>query len=352
MAGVDPTTAFVAILGTTALVNKRYIADGFILSSAAGRWLAMAGWLVALTLALAVLRRRPGSVVAGVAAGVGGLAVLGGALALGRAVPAWGCVPQQLSTIFVMMLLVWIPLILALWCQVRADRLPPWPRRAHGLLAVGVLATLIVVSRLGPMRTLLLDFRYDKLNWCLLTFGWLYLGTRLPSLVLLGRGETNDGLGAGRWRFWLPWTLAMLVFMVVLIVLYAGGQSQFTSFYPMFRGEWPNWSPVRDGYGFLVAFEIAQGCYFLAWEYFFRGWMLFRLEPLCGPNAILWQTIPFVLMHLGKPGPELHSSLIAGLVLGWLALRSRSFWPCFLLHWSAACTMDLVAVWHLAQRVH
>jgi membrane protease YdiL (CAAX protease family) len=74
--------------------------------------------------------------------------------------------------------------------------------------------------------------------------------------------------------------------------------------------------------------------------------MLFRLGRVWGPTAILIQTVPFVLMHIGKPGVEIHSSLLAGVVLGWLAWRSRSFWPCFLLHWGAAATMDVVAMLH------
>ena len=353
VAGVDPTLAFLTILGSAALINKRYVADGFnILPSAAGRWLAMAGWLVALTVTIGLLRARRGSVAMGLAAGFGGLGILGGSLLIARYLPGTGAGPGQLGTIFVMLLLVWIPLAMALWCKVRADQPDDGSVPPYGLLLVGLVATVLVLTRLGPLRTMALDFRYDKLNWCLLTFGWLFLGTRLPSLALMGRGEANDGLSLGRWRFWVPWTAVLLAFMVIVIVEYAGGQSQFTTYYPMFRGEWPDWSPARDGYAFLVAFEVAQGFYFLAWEYFFRGWLLFRLEPRCGANAILWQTIPFVLMHLGKPGPELHSSLIAGLVLGWLAWRSRSFWPCFLLHWSAACTMDLVAVGHMAHRMH
>ena len=34
----------------------------------------------------------------------------------------------------------------------------------------------------------------------------------------------------------------------------------------------------------------------------------------------------------------------AGVVLGWLAWRGRSFWPCFLLHAGVAVTMDVTAL--------
>jgi membrane protease YdiL (CAAX protease family) len=114
----------------------------------------------------------------------------------------------------------------------------------------------------------------------------------------------------------------------------------------MFREDWLFYDPRRDGWGFLAAYELGFGLYFFAWEWFFRGWLLGRLAASYGAGAIALQTVPFVLMHIGKPGPELHSSVIAGLVLGWLAWRGRSVWPCFLVHWGAALTMDLTALYH------
>jgi membrane protease YdiL (CAAX protease family) len=81
----------------------------------------------------------------------------------------------------------------------------------------------------------------------------------------------------------------------------------------------------------------------IAWEFFFRGFMLFGFGKDFLQRAVLVSTIPFVLMHYGKPELEMASALIAGLVLCFIALRSKSIWPGVLLHWLVAATMDFFA---------
>ena len=64
--------------------------------------------------------------------------------------------------------------------------------------------------------------------------------------------------------------------------------------------------------------------YFVAWEFVFRGWMLFGLAPRLGPGlAIVLQALPFSLMHTGKPELEAYGLILAGLALGALAWRTR-----------------------------
>jgi hypothetical protein len=49
-------------------------------------------------------------------------------------------------------------------------------------------------------------------------------------------------------------------------------------------------------------------------------------------------------MHVGKPGPEAIGSIVAGIALGIIALRNRSFIPGAILHWAVAVTLDLFAL--------
>jgi membrane protease YdiL (CAAX protease family) len=73
--------------------------------------------------------------------------------------------------------------------------------------------------------------------------------------------------------------------------------------------------------------------------------MLFVLEKRTGfLIANLIQAMAFAFMHLGKPEIEVYSSLIGGLIIGWLCYRSRSFLPAFIIHWGIQTTMDLFAV--------
>ncbi len=64
--------------------------------------------------------------------------------------------------------------------------------------------------------------------------------------------------------------------------------------------------------------------YFFAWEFHFRGFLLGVLKRRFGILAIVIQTVPFVMMHFGKPSSESLAAVVAGIALGWWAYRSRS----------------------------
>jgi membrane protease YdiL (CAAX protease family) len=196
--------------------------------------------------------------------------------------------------------------------------------------------------RMGFWETLLQP-HYAKVSWLLASAAWL---GPLPFILVLTvlRGRPTDfGWGLGRWRMWGPVWAILTGFMLAVIFL-ASRWTDFSRYYPMYKATYPDYSPSADGWGFFLQYELAYGLYFLAWEFFFRSFMLFGLERCWGgPSAILIQMVPFTLMHIGKPTPEFFSALVAGLALGWLAWRGRSFWPCFLLHWTCAGAMDVFA---------
>ena len=55
-------------------------------------------------------------------------------------------------------------------------------------------------------------------------------------------------------------------------------------------------------------FFLFEGMYlvkWMAWEFFFRGFMLFAFRKDFMDRAILMSTIPFTLMHYGKPELEM-----------------------------------------------
>lgn len=59
-------------------------------------------------------------------------------------------------------------------------------------------------------------------------------------------------------------------------------------------------------------------------EFLFRGFLTFTLLRAIGPAGVLVAPMPFVYAHLGKPDLELYSTLVGGLIYGWLAWRTRS----------------------------
>jgi membrane protease YdiL (CAAX protease family) len=82
----------------------------------------------------------------------------------------------------------------------------------------------------------------------------------------------------------------------------------------------------------------------VAWEFIWRGFLLFGLEPKFGYYAVLFQMIPFVILHNGKPAIETFGAIIAGLALGILALRTRSILYCIITHAGVMFFIDLVSI--------
>lgn len=110
-----------------------------------------------------------------------------------------------------------------------------------------------------------------------------------------------------------------------------------------FARTYPRFLPARHDATLYVIYEGLYLIKWIAWEFFFRGFMLFGFGKDLLHRAVLASTVPFTLMHFGKPELETLGALVAGLVLCFIALRSKSIWPGVLLHWLVASTMDFFA---------
>lgn len=132
---------------------------------------------------------------------------------------------------------------------------------------------------------------------------------------------------------------AVLMYIAMLPVLFGASRvDAFQQYYPIQPQAALSWS-------YLLYFEVTYGLYMLTWEFFFRGFLTFGMARRIGPMpAILLQSIAFGVMHTGKPMPEVIGSFAAGLILGWLAWRGRSFVHCFALHWACSVTFDLLII--------
>ena len=139
----------------------------------------------------------------------------------------------------------------------------------------------------------------------------------------------------GQWSHIRPY----LVFLAgMLPVLY------LASALPAFQAKYPLYAFAVDGGWHFWGWQIFYGLQFLGVEAFFRGFMLFGLQPKLGRYAIAVMVIPYTMIHFGKPAPETFAAIIAGFALGHLALKSRSFLWGWMLHWGVAITMDLLVI--------
>jgi membrane protease YdiL (CAAX protease family) len=133
-------------------------------------------------------------------------------------------------------------------------------------------------------------------------------------------------------------TAALLFVAMVPVMLIASRFPMFQSYYPMRPQTAYSWS-------FFLYWQIAYGFYMFCWEFFYRGFLTFGLKRTFGPiAAVTVQTLGFGLMHWSKPMPEFYGSFIAGALLGWLALKGKSFFPCFAVHWAVSLAFDILAI--------
>lgn len=125
--------------------------------------------------------------------------------------------------------------------------------------------------------------------------------------------------------------------LVLPLVLVASTRPDFRSFYP-FVGA------AREDVPTFLLWEAAYITQFVALEAFFRGYLLFTLEKHMGTLAVFVMTVPYVMIHWHKPPLEAYGAVVAGVVLGMLALRYRSWAGGAMVHALVAVTMDTLAV--------
>ncbi|MEE8402731.1 MAG: CPBP family intramembrane glutamic endopeptidase, partial [Candidatus Hydrothermarchaeaceae archaeon] len=74
-------------------------------------------------------------------------------------------------------------------------------------------------------------------------------------------------------------------------------------------------------------------------------YLLFSLDKAVGrAPAILLHAIPYMLVHIGKPPLEVPYSFFAGLLFGYLALKTRSILPSFLVHFLGSAGFELMVL--------
>jgi len=171
----------------------------------------------------------------------------------------------------------------------------------------------------------------------LVTSGLLLLFTPLLIILLAFRSEPEAfGFTIGESGRAARFTTILYVLLLLLLIP-ASQMKVFQARYPIDK------TAMESAQAFLY-FEATYGLYLFCTEFFFRGFLLFGLGRLLGWSAVFIQAAAFAAMHYGNPSPEIAASFVAALVLGWIALRARSFVPCFLLHWAVVVTFDAMVI--------
>lgn len=183
--------------------------------------------------------------------------------------------------------------------------------------------------------------RYDELY----SYGWWvfarvvgYVLIPLPIWKLLFPKDSLLDMGLRLKGFFRHlWIYAMCLAVVVPLVLLIASQPDFGNYYPFYKASSRSWFD-------LMVWESIYAVQFFALELFFRGWMLGALKRSLGAAAIFVMAVPYCMIHYGKPYLEAHGAIVAGVVLGSLAMRTRSIYAGFLVHVSVAFLMDFLAL--------
>jgi membrane protease YdiL (CAAX protease family) len=213
-----------------------------------------------------------------------------------------------------------------------------------------------LLTILGSVPVLYMVYYYGAQNT---VFTWLFQPHLAPSahdagsaawrnglaLVVLGllpllviklsfRDRLSDyGLGLGDTRYNLGFVLFGLLVVVPLMYL-SSRRPEYRMLYPL----------IRSHPGSVPLFALACGLYLLyyaGYEVLFRGFLLFGSERRLGTwPAILVTTLATTLVHVTRPASEYAAAFVAGLVFGYVALRTRSIWGVLVLHFLAGVSLD------------
>jgi membrane protease YdiL (CAAX protease family) len=236
------------------------------------------------------------------------------------------------------------------WREIDAER-EPEPDAARFdyrplIVLVTVCVSLTLQEYIGEREFFRVHFpqlmtgEYGELRAYAWWSGWRFVGyVVIPVLVILCMpGQRLRDYYVSLRQLRRHYRVYLVLFLLVLPFVI--GAAQFPAFYytyPFYK--WANRSP----FDFWV-WEALYALQFVSLEFFFRGFILHGLRQRFGAGAIFVMVVPYCMIHFGKPMAETLGAIVAGLVLGTLAMRTRSMWGGAAIHMAVALTMDLLAV--------
>jgi membrane protease YdiL (CAAX protease family) len=177
--------------------------------------------------------------------------------------------------------------------------------------------SLVPLLRIVSMALVLPDF--ESIDW-----GTLAALLVLLSALLMARALDMD---RGELRLWSPVQLRALLVLSGAAFLVALPASPWLDRFP----------PTGAAAGFLVLAAVAE-------EVTFRGVIQGTLRALFGRAAILYSTVPFVVVYFAtKSVAMVLLAAILGVVAGWAVERFRSVWLAVGIH--AAFSLGAGILW-------
>jgi len=172
----------------------------------------------------------------------------------------------------------------------------------------------------------------DEIPWALFAIVG-YVVVPLVYLRATGRRVRDLSLGWAGTRRHLGVYAVLAVLMIVPVVIMSG-TGPYQALYPFYELAGRSWLD-------FLLWESAYCAQFFALEFFFRGFMLEGLRRPLGHAAIFVMVVPYCAIHFNKTFSESMAAIVAGVVLGTMAMKWRSIWGGALLHCAVAVSMDV-----------
>ena len=224
----------------------------------------------------------------------------------------------------------------------------------YAMLFFSIGIGLLLLSSVLNINTLLRRARHDYAATMTYFASFFVLMFVVPMALVLVDGPKFGmypwtlGLQIGDWRIGLAMFAATIPVLAVSILL--GSRD------PELRKQYPFSKEALAGPVRFVLYESAYVLfYYLAWEFAFRGVVLFGLLaflPVTIPGvavAIMAQTFLSTIYHIGHPHSEVFGAFLLGLVSGAAAVATGSIFYGLLFHAVAGVLHDCIAYRRLAR---
>ena len=173
-----------------------------------------------------------------------------------------------------------------------------------------ILASAALFFTLGKYHPIENDWLTSFIYYAVCPLGVIF--------IVLRKNPLDFGLRLGSPRIWGFYVI--ITCAVSAIILYLSSFSSSLQHY-------------YQASDFNLFTYFLTNCVILAsQEFIYRGYLLFGLMEKFKEGSILIQMVPFVLLHLGKPELETISTIITGILFGYICYRGKSYWPAFIIH--------------------
>lgn len=184
------------------------------------------------------------------------------------------------------------------------------------------------------------------------TVVWKYLYNG-AGLVLLGIPTLVFWWISGNFRRMSPYGFStrnaslqpyfVLLALMLFPLLWAAQQPDFREMYP--RAAHLGLPAGGPHNALLTAlYEAVYSLDYVVTEFFFRGFLILHFARFAGEKVILPMCMFYVVIHFDKPMAEAVSSFFGGMVLGILALRTRSIYGGIIVHLGIALLMEALGL--------